>query len=111
MVAFLQAHSWLSHAALALAIQGAAALPLGLLRVRNGEWIGAALAIGFYWGREKRDHENRLHRPAAEVWDQGWFPWEWTAKSVGDLLVPALACLALALLLGWLGRRGRGRGA
>lgn len=94
-----------SHAILALGIMAATLAVLAVWRVRNGHWIAAALAIGFYWGREKRDHESRLRLPAEEVWDQGWLPLEWTAKGQADFYWPLAACLLAALAIELLRRR------
>ena len=80
-IEFLLARPPLSHAVLALSIMGAASVMLGLSRVVNGHWVAAALAIGFYWGREKRDHEASLRLPTEEVWQQGWIPLEWSARA------------------------------
>jgi hypothetical protein len=106
MVATVKETGPFAHAVIALGIMAAAGLPLALARVRNAAWIAAALAIGFYWGREKRDHENRLRRPAADVWDQGFLPWEWSPKGMADFVVPLVACLLVALALHLIRRRG-----
>ncbi len=94
----------LAHAGLALLIQGLVGLPLWLLGVPGAWWIGAALAVGFYWGREKaqfeRDLADRLgKRSVVSVWYRGWFPWEWGRDGVLDLLFPAVACSWAAWLL------------
>jgi hypothetical protein len=102
---FPQSHSGVSHALVAVAMMIAVAVPLWLARVRTAHWIGAALAVGFYWGREKRDFEGRLLRPAGEVWNQGIFPWEWTAKSIHDFVWPLVAVLAVALVFEAVRRR------
>ena len=68
IIDFLLARPALSHAVLALLIMGGASLILALFRVANGHWIAATLALGFYWGREKRDHETSLGLPMSEAW-------------------------------------------
>jgi len=105
LVELVTALPGLSHAILALAIMAATLLALAPWRVRNAHWIGAALGIGFYWGREKRDHENRLRLPAEEVWDRGWLPLEWSAKGQADFYWPLVACLLAALAIELLRRR------
>jgi len=79
--------------------------PLAMARVRNAHWIAMAAAVGFYWGREKRDHENRSGRPAAEVIFSGLLPWDYTAKGRADFFWPLGACLAAAVALETLQRR------
>lgn len=37
-----------------------------------------AFAIGFYWGREKRDHENHYNLNPHTEWYKGWLPWEYS---------------------------------
>lgn len=87
--------NWLSHAGLALLLMSLVAGPLYLAEVTNATWIGAMLGIGFYYGREKRDHENRTGEP----WHKGWLPMEWTRDGVMDLLFPIVACVGAALLM------------
>ncbi len=91
----------LSHAALALAIMVLCGLPLRRLGVAGAWWIGAALAIGFYWGREKAQFERALADRlgldgVVPLWHRGWFPFEWGLDGMLDLAVPLVACLALA---------------
>jgi hypothetical protein len=93
------------HAFGALAIMAAAYVPLALCRIRNAHWIAMAAAVGFYWGREKRDHENRSGQPAAEVIFSGLLPWDYTAKGQADFAWPLGACLAAAVLVEAVQRR------
>jgi len=95
----------LPHAFGALAIMTAIYLPLAICRIRSAHWIAMAVAVGFYWGREKRDHENRSGRPAAEVVFSGLLPWEYTSKGRADLAWPFVACLAAAVAAEVLQRR------
>lgn len=98
LVHWVATQSWLSHPLIAVAIL--TGVVLMLRRVCGfAHWIGAALAVGFYWGREKRDHEARLRLPAAESWNQGILPWEWTRKSLIDFFAPALTVLFIALAI------------
>jgi hypothetical protein len=87
-------------------------LPLAIFRIRSAHWIAMAVAVGFYWGREKRDHENRSGRPADEVVLSGLMPWEYTPKGRADLAWPFVACLAAAIAAERLQRRkARGQDA
>lgn len=100
------------HALGALAIMAVVYLPLALCRIRAAHWIAMTAAVGFYWGREKRDHENRSGRPAAEVVFSGLMPWEYTPKGRTDLAWPFFACLAAAIAAERLQRRkARGQDA
>jgi len=80
----------LIHAAIALAMQ----LVVGL--ATGDWWTGAALGIGFYWGREKRDDE--LHNPGRPWW-RGWTPFEWSADGQSDFWWPFGACLGMVGLM------------
>lgn len=92
----------LSHALIALAIQAAVAALASLL-LRNGVLgfgVGAAVALGFYLGRERRQSEE-------------WFgsnriaPWRWRPRALRDLAWPALA-VSLAAGAAFLLLRGMG---
>ena len=76
----------LIHAVIALAMQAVVGLATG------NWWAGAALGIGFYWGREKRD--NEIHNPGLPEW-RGWTPFEWDADGQSDFYWPLAACLLL----------------
>jgi hypothetical protein len=96
-----------SHVAGGLVIFFACFIPLTLARVRQAHWIGAALAIGYYWGRETRDHEGRLRLPPLEVFHYSWMPWHWSHKSMLDLAYPTVTVLVLAIAIElWRRRRG-----
>jgi hypothetical protein len=99
-----------THVVGALIIFAAAAIPLWLIRLPKPHWVAAALAIGFYWGRETRDHERRLRMPSIDVWHYSWMPWEWSDKGMMDLAWAVLAVAAVVILIeavSWrLGRRG-----
>lgn len=82
----------LAHAAIGAAISAAVAVPAQLFGVSAG--IGAAVAIGFYAGRERRQSEewagsNRIP------------PWVWKPRALRDAAWPALSGLAVAALIGW----------
>ena len=94
-----------AHALGGLAIFAAALMLFALLRARNAPWIAAALAIGFYWGRETRDHERRLKLPPLEMWPYSWMPWNWSAKTLADLLWPAFAVLVVVAFIETIRRR------
>jgi hypothetical protein len=100
----------LSHTLLALVIQSLAALPLSRLRVPGAWWIGAALSIGFWWGRKKLEFEQSLiplGQPHAALWYRGWLPLEWPADYRWQFLAPAAANILLACLMALLARRHR----
>lgn len=69
----------MTHALIALAMQAFVGLLTG------NWWAGAALGIGFYWGREKRDHELKIHDLK---WWRGWTPFEWDADGMNDFTWP-----------------------
>lgn len=85
-------------------------IPLALCRIRSAHWIAAAVAIGYYWGRETCDHEGRLKLPAIDVWSYSWMPWEWSPKGIADLLWPIAAAILAALAVEFLLWRRRARG-
>lgn len=90
-----------THAIVGIIMMAIFYFPLRYFRVRNAHWIAMAVAVSYYWGREKRDHENRLKRPAAEVWHLGFFPWEYSPKGMADIAWPFGVCLAAALAIQW----------
>jgi hypothetical protein len=97
-------YAWAGHVLLGLAIQAAVALPLRWAGARAPWWIGAAVSIGFWWGREKMEFEFALKaaaqlRTVGPFWYRGWLPLEWDLDSQLQLFAPALANLAAALLL------------
>jgi len=100
-------YAWLGHVLLGLGIQLAIAGPLRLLRVRGAWWLAAAVSAGFWWGREKVEHEFMLKALAGlhtvgPFWWRGWLPFEWGARSVWEFLAPTLTGLLLAA---WMERR------
>lgn len=98
-------YAWLGHVLLGIGIQLTAAVPLRLVGVRAAWWIAAALSAGFWWGREKMEHEFALKaasglRTVAPFWWRGWMPWDWGWSSAMEFLAPATACLAVAWCAG-----------
>lgn len=96
-------YAWATHILLALIIQAIAALILRRAGVRNAWWIGAALAIGFYWGRKKMELEFVLQMAAhlhshAAFWYRGWLPFEWPLAWQIQFYAPAAATLLVAFL-------------
>ena len=106
-------YAWAGHVLLGLAIQAAIALPLRRAGARSAWWIGAAVSIGFWWGREKMEFEFALKEAAqlhtvGPFWYRGWLPFEWDGASQLQFVAPALANLAAAALDAW--RRTRAQG-
>lgn len=81
----------LLHAGIALVMQGVTGL------ITGNWWAGAALGVGFYWGREKRDFE--IHSKNM-LWWKGWTPFEYTQDGQSDFWWPFFACIILAFLMG-----------
>jgi hypothetical protein len=99
---YLLASPVVSHILLAVPIQLLFGVPLWRLRVPGAWWIGAAMSIGFWWGRKKIEFEYSLipwgpsHNP---VWHLGWTPFEWPADLQWQFYAPATVNLLLAWLL------------
>lgn len=94
-------HAWLGHVLLGLGIQAVVAMPLRLSRVPRAWWLGAAVSAGFWWGREKVEHEFALKAMAGlhtlgPFWWRGWLPWEWGWRSAWEFVAPGLAGLTVA---------------
>jgi hypothetical protein len=97
-------YAWATHILLALITQVIAALILRRAGVRNAWWIGAALAIGFYWGRKKMEYEFTLQIAAhlhshAGFWYRGRLPFEWPLAWQIQFYAPAAAALLVAYLI------------
>ena len=73
-----------THAALA-------AVPTVIAGLAGNAWIGAAFAIGYFVGRERKQAEY-YHR------DSMIPPWEWAPRSWRDMGWPALTALAIATI-------------
>ena len=100
---FFTPYAWAAHVLLGLAIQLAVALPLRRAGVPGAWWLGAAVSIGFWWGREKMEFEFALKaaanlRTVGPFWYRGWLPFEWDLASQSQLFAPAIVNLALAAL-------------
>jgi hypothetical protein len=95
--------AWAGHILLGLAIQLAVALALRRAGVRGAWWLGAAVSIGFWWGREKMEFEFALKAAShlgtvGPFWWRGWLPLEWDVASQFQFYAPAAVNLALATL-------------
>lgn len=95
-------YAWATHTLFALALQIVVALVLGRAGVKNAWWIGAAAAIGFYWGRKKMEYEFVLQTAAqlhshAGYWYRGWLPFEWPIAWQIQFYAPVAATIAAAL--------------
>lgn len=87
------------HAAIAIGIQAVIGFP-----TRNW-WLGAAVAISFFAGREITQAEYRWiaafgsGQRANMPWWGGLDPAAWTTKSVFDLALPVLATILVAVAI------------
>lgn len=81
----------LAHAAIAAVLTLLVAIPAQLAGVTAG--LGAAVAIGFYIGRERRQSE--------EWWGSNRIPpWRWKPRALRDAGWPAIAALVTAYGVG-----------
>ena len=78
------------HVALGAALTALIGLPCALAWLPA--LIGAAFAIGFYVGRERRQSEE--HFGSNRIW-----PWQWKPRAGRDIAWPALAAALVALLI------------
>jgi hypothetical protein len=85
-------------------IQAVTAAGLRLARVRQAWWLGAALAIGYAWSREKTEYEFALKyaahgRTVGPYWYRGFLSFEWPLSSQFEFYAPAIAVLAIAWMV------------
>ena len=80
----------LSHALLGAALTALIGLPCALAGLPAV--IGAAFAIGFYVGRERRQSEEHFNSNRI-------YPWQWKPRAARDIAWPALAAALVALLI------------
>jgi hypothetical protein len=80
----------LSHALLGAALTALIGLPCAFAGLPA--LIGAAFAIGFYVGRERRQSEE--HFGSNRI-----YPWQWKPRAGRDIAWPALASALVALLI------------
>jgi hypothetical protein len=89
----------LSHAIIAVGFM----VPFLLVSIwiPTAQWIGVAFVIGWFWSREKTQHEYRAKggRQTAFVFTIGWLPWEWDLYSRFEFIVPAFTSAGLSLTL------------
>lgn len=100
-------YAWFGHVLLGLCIQAVVAVPLRLAGVRAAWWFGAAVSAGFWWGREKVEHEFALKalaglRTVGPFWWRGWLPTDWGGASPWEFLAPTVVGLGVAA---WMDRR------
>lgn len=93
---------------IAAATQALIALGLTAARVRQGWWLGAAVAIGYAWSREKTEYEFALKYAAqghsvGPYWYRGFLPLEWDRASQWQFYAPAIA----VVLIAWAAERKR----
>ena len=89
---------------IAAAMQALIAAILRLARIRQAWWIGAALAIGYAWSREKTEFEFALKYAAGghsvgPYWYRGFVPFEWPASSQWEFYAPAIAVTLMAWIV------------
>ena len=82
-------------------MQALIAAGLQLARIRQAWWIGAAVAIGYAWSREKTEFEFALKyaahgRSVGPFWYRGFVPFEWPISSQWEFYAPTIAVLAIA---------------
>lgn len=101
---WLRTHDSVSHIFVALLGFALWYTPLFLFGVANAHWIAAALMVGAYYGRERRDHEVKDGRALSitsfEV--SGYFPWNWSRDGQQDFGYPLAAMFALAAFITYL---------
>ena len=94
-------YAWFGHILIAAAMQALIAGGLTLARVRQAWWLGAAVAIGYAWSREKTEFEFALkyaaHAPSlGPYWYRGYVPLEWDVASQCQFYAPAIAVIVIA---------------
>jgi hypothetical protein len=80
------------HAGYALLMQ----MPFGLL---GYWWVGAALAIGFFIGREHSQREEIIRGADRSNPFPAFKIWEWSLDSKLDLVFPAMAVVVVSIFL------------
>lgn len=84
----------LEHLIIALLIQ------LGFWRFTGSWWLGAVFSIGLFLGREHAQREYKIGNPS-QLWGYEALDfWRWKLDALLDLLLPAIAVLLVAWLLG-----------
>ncbi|KVQ35736.1 hypothetical protein WK03_35295 [Burkholderia cepacia] len=86
----------LSHCFEGLLIQA----PVTLLT--GNEWFGAFGVVIWYWSRKKLEAETSIETAGqthVDTWAAGWFPWQWGAYMVLDVVLPALTSFLIAYLI------------
>lgn len=81
----------LEHIVYAIVIQLAIGLPTA------NYWIGAAAGIAFFVGREHAQREYQIGNPSTLKPWEGFDIWRWSLDAQLDLILPAVAVIALAL--------------
>lgn len=77
-------------------------VPVGLLFNFR---IGVLAVVVWYWSRKKLEceletldvEESLAFGSHAYTWAIGWFPWDWDAYKVLDLVLPTLSAMLIAM--------------
>lgn len=62
-------------------------------------WIGAALAIGVFIGREHAQREYKIGDPSKLYGYEAFDFWRWSLDSKLDLIFPVVMSVVIALIL------------
>ena len=96
------------HIFLALAMQGLLGIVLYHCGVRLAFLMAALLPTGYFWGRETAQMEVKLGTLPPDTISPWWKAWDmslWNQGAVLDFVYPVVVCIAMAWLVGVVGRR------
>jgi hypothetical protein len=62
-------------------------------------WIGAALAIGIFIGREHAQREYEIGNPMNLIGYEALDLWRWSKDALLDLALPVVAALVVAFVM------------
>lgn len=105
MTWFFKLKDWLQHIAIAVVLQFVIGIAFAAFQMDFSTWnlvAGATTSTALYYGREERDHENRLGAGSADTW-KSWCPWLWGKEELIDFLAPVGAVWAVVAIRSYLG--------